>query len=199
VVCLRQGDFARAEPLFEESLQRFRDLGAKRGAARVLGQQAQLATRVGALERAEALLDESLRVYREQGVTWGVAMALASLADVARARGNASHAAALYHESLALRRQMQARLDLVWRLEGLAQVAHLERRLEDAVQLWAVAQTQREALGTPRWPIDQPEYERELAALRAALGEEAFAAAWAAGSSLPLEQALDEVERERRA
>jgi hypothetical protein len=53
-------------------------------------------------------------------------------------------------------------------------------------------------LGAPRWPIDQPAYERDLAALRVALGEETFAAAWAAGSGKAFEDALDEIERERR-
>jgi hypothetical protein len=38
-----------------------------------------------------------------------------------------------------------------------------------------------------------------VAALRAALDEESFAAAWAAGSSKEFEDALDEIERERRA
>jgi predicted ATPase/DNA-binding XRE family transcriptional regulator len=197
VVFLAQGMLAQAAAQFEESLRRFRELGAKRGAAMVLGQQAQVATRAGALDRADALLDESLALYREEGMTWGVASALAKRADVARARGDAVRAAELYHESLALRRRAQARLDLIKGLEGLAKVAHLQERWEDAVRLWAVAQTQRAALGTPCWPIDQPEYERELAILRAALGDDAFAASWAAGSGVALEQALDELERER--
>jgi predicted ATPase/transcriptional regulator with XRE-family HTH domain len=199
VVFLAQGLFAQAAAHFEESLRRFRDLGAKRGAAMVLGHQAQLATRTGALERAEALLDESLALYREEGMTWGVASALAKRADVARARGDAVRAAELYRESLALRRRAQARLDLTLGLEGLAKVAHLQGRWEDAVRLWAVAQAQRAALGAPRWPTDQPAYERDLAAVRAALGEQAFAASWTAGSGMAFEQALDELERERRA
>jgi hypothetical protein len=57
---------------------------------------------------------------------------------------------------------------------------------------------QREALGAPLWPIDRPAYERDLTALRAALGEETFAAAWASGRGATLEQALAELERERR-
>ncbi|HEV8193157.1 MAG TPA: tetratricopeptide repeat protein, partial [Ktedonobacterales bacterium] len=197
VVFLAQGMLAQAAAQFEESLRRFRDLGAKRGAAMVLGQQAQVATRAGALDHADALLDESLALYREEGMTWGVASALAKRADVARARGDAVRAAELYHQSLALRRRAQARLDLIKGLEGLAKVAHLQERWEDAVRLWAVAQTQRAALGTPCWPIDQPEDERALAILRAALGDDAFAASWAAGSGVALEQALDELERDR--
>lgn len=190
-VFLRQGLFARAASQFEQSLRRFRAVGAKRGAAMVLVLQAQIATRAGALDRAEILLDESLALYREEGMTWGVASALATRAGVARARGDAERAAELYHESLSLRRRTQARLDLLQGLEGLAQVAQLEGRWEDAARLWAVTQAQREAIGAPRWPIDQPEYERELSNLRVALGEAEFAAAWADGSGMALEQVLD--------
>jgi hypothetical protein len=39
-------------------------------------------------------------------------------------------------------------------------------------------------------PAERAEYEQVLAGLRAALGEPAFAAAWAEGEATPLEQAL---------
>src|SRR5262245_21388620 len=68
-VFLRQGLFARVAAQFEQSLRRFRDVGAKRGAAMVLQLQAQLAIRAGALDRTEVLLEESLALYREEGMT----------------------------------------------------------------------------------------------------------------------------------
>jgi hypothetical protein len=53
----------------------------------------------------------------------------------------------------------------------------------------AIAQTEREPLGALRWPIDQSEYEREVTALRAILGEEVFAASRKPGRMCSLEQA----------
>jgi predicted ATPase len=189
---LRQGDFARAAPLLEESLRRARDQGTKFLAAQVLRFQAYVAYHSGALERAEALLDESLAVCRELGVK-AAPYTLAALADVACLRGDYIRAAALYRQSLALNRMTYARLGPILGLEGLARVAHRQGRLADAVRLWAVAQAQREALGTPLWPIDRPAYERDLTALRAALGEDVWAAALAAGRALSLEEAIAEV------
>jgi len=39
--------------------------------------------------------------------------------------------------------------------------------------------------------VDRPEYERRVAACRAALGDDAFDAAWQAGRALTWEQAVD--------
>jgi len=193
-IYLRQGAFARAAALFDESAQRYRDLGAKRGVAIALQLQAQIAYRSSALDSAKALLEEGLLLYREQGVKWGIAHVLSALGDVACAQGDYPRAARLYQESLALNAAMGRRVDALQGLEGLARVAHLQGRLEDAVRLWSAAQTQREALGTPLWPIDSPVYEADVAALRTALGEEVFAAEWEAGSMLSPEQTLAELD-----
>jgi hypothetical protein len=54
------------------------------------------------------------------------------------------------------------------------------------------AQVLREAIGIPLPPVERAEHERRVAAVRAALGEETFTAAWAVGRTLPLEQAIAE-------
>jgi hypothetical protein len=45
-------------------------------------------------------------------------------------------------------------------------------------------------MGIPLAPAERPGHERCVADVRAALGEEAFAAAWAAGRALSLEDAV---------
>jgi hypothetical protein len=50
----------------------------------------------------------------------------------------------------------------------------------------------RETLGIPLPPKERPDHEDTVAVVRAALGEEAFAHARAAGRVLPLEQAVAE-------
>jgi hypothetical protein len=98
-------------------------------------------------------------------------------------------------------------IDLVFSMEGLAQVltrraAHQGRSslLERAVGLFGEAAALRARLGAAAsrsWPIPltpttRDEHERQVAAAHAALGEEAFEAAWAKGQQLPLEQAIAE-------
>jgi hypothetical protein len=56
--------------------------------------------------------------------------------------------------------------------------------------LFGAAEALRQALGVPIHPPYVPEYERAVGALRAALGDSEFGAAWAAGRALSLEQAV---------
>jgi hypothetical protein len=53
-----------------------------------------------------------------------------------------------------------------------------------------VAEVMREASGYPLWPAHRTEHERCVAAVRTALGEEAFASAWADGRAMALEDAV---------
>ena len=48
----------------------------------------------------------------------------------------------------------------------------------------------RQIIGMPVNFIDKPEYERELAAIRAEAGEDAFQSAWGKGQALDLNQAV---------
>jgi DNA-binding NarL/FixJ family response regulator len=58
-------------------------------------------------------------------------------------------------------------------------------------RLWGVAESLRNALGTPLPPVERASYEHAVATARTQLGEKAFAAAWAEGRTLTPEQALN--------
>jgi hypothetical protein len=65
-------------------------------------------------------------------------------------------------------------------------------QLERAARLCGAAAALREAIGAPLSAAERTDFDRTVAAVRAALGEEAFAAVWACGQALPLEQAIAE-------
>ena len=75
-------------------------------------------------------------------------------------------------------------------LEGLARVAVAQGKMERAARLCGVAAAVREDKGWPPPPAKRAEIDRTVAAAHGALGEEAFAAAWARGHALPLEEAI---------
>jgi hypothetical protein len=61
-----------------------------------------------------------------------------------------------------------------------------------AVRLLGAAEALREAGGRELEPADRVKHDRYVARAKADLGAAAFAAAWAAGRALPLEQAITE-------
>ena len=106
--------------------------------------------------------------------------------------GDAASATAHLTESLALRRELGERLGIAECLEGLATVAAGTGQPERAARLLGAAEALREAIGAPLPPVDRPDHDDDDSATRAALGEAAFAAAWAAGRALTVEQAVAE-------
>jgi hypothetical protein len=78
-------------------------------------------------------------------------------------------------------------------LEGLADVCDAQGQPAQAVLLCAAATALREAIEAPLPPAERARYERVLRDSRQAVGDEAFAATWAAGRRLLPEQAIAEV------
>src|SRR5205807_9482260 len=112
------------------------------------------------------------------------------LGMVAHRHGDLGPARALLDESLALFRELGHKLEIARDVEGLAAVAVAQAQCERAARLFGAAEGLREAMGAPLPPADRAEHDRSVAAVRAALVEEAFAAAWAAGRAMPLEEAI---------
>src|SRR5207302_2106787 len=75
-------------------------------------------------------------------------------------------------------------------LEGLGAVETAQEAPLKAARLWGTAEALREAIDAPMPPLDRADYEQALAAAHTALGEEAFASAWAEGRTMTPEQAL---------
>jgi predicted ATPase/DNA-binding CsgD family transcriptional regulator len=156
----------------------------------VLNRLGHEAYELGDWPRAAAVLQEALDHWRRLGNPWGTGVVLGKLADVAQARGDGTRAAALYGESLDFW-WSQGELGAVEILTGLARLV-AKGRPEGAVHLFAATEAVQRRVGLTLAPTLHAKNERALAAARAELGEEAFAAAWASGGSLPLERAVAE-------
>jgi len=191
-LALGQCDYERATALFEESLALDREREDAAGIATTLDSLGELAHLRGDDTRARALCEESLALSRRHGITWSIASALVNLGRVARARGDTGQALALYQESLGLTRTEGDRQWLAATLEGVAAVAATGGQPGRAARLLGAAAAARAAAGTPLWLPDRADHDRTMAAARAALGDDAFAAAWAEGQALSPEQAVAE-------
>ena len=183
------GDEEQATIRYEQALALYRALDATREVSLLLENLADAAFRRGELSRSEILAGEALALARTVGDVAIVTQVLVGAAQVANARSDQQTAAALLAESLA--RVKDSRFWLGWAetLGGCAAVAAATGQATRAGQLLAAAMAICETIGMPRL-LHHEQYLRTMAAARSALGDDAFAAAWAAGQSLPLEAAL---------
>jgi len=124
VLALRQGDYAAARSLLEESLAIRRDLGDRREIANSLGNLGMVATEQGDGVLARSLHQESLAIRRELGDRWGIAMSLQNLGEEARRQGDYELARCLLEEGLAIRRELGDQRGIAMSLLSLGVLAH---------------------------------------------------------------------------
>jgi tetratricopeptide (TPR) repeat protein len=190
IVAYEQSDYAAARSLYEDGLSLSRDGGNKWSTAMCVSGLGLVAYEQGDYGRARSLLEESLSVRRELGYTWGIAFSLNHLGLVACVQEEYARARSLFEESLTIYRELGNKQGIAESLESLARLATQGKEWERAARLWGVAATLRDAIGAPHPLNRREEWERELGAARAELGEAAFAAAWAEGQSMSLEEAV---------
>ena len=169
----------------------------QRSAARawLLFRQAEEAIFEGGIAAGRDKFEESLALFEALHDTYGsatvqfnLALAARELGDVALAQGDLTAATTRFAASLPV---FQQGGDAgCWSLAGLAGAAALGGQGERAARLWGAAEAVRERTGKRAAPASRATYERVVATTRTALGTEGFAAAWAAGRAMTLEQAV---------
>jgi two-component system cell cycle sensor histidine kinase/response regulator CckA len=145
----------------------------------------------GEYARAEQLHQRTLAVFIERlgDKSTGVMWAYHGLGEAALGQADPATARQWLRAGLRLSRELGAQIMTSWCLTGLGSAAALDESLGQAVWLWGAAEHLRARLGCRLAPAARATYERLLAQARARLGEDVFAAAWAAGEALSLEQA----------
>jgi DNA-binding CsgD family transcriptional regulator/tetratricopeptide (TPR) repeat protein len=185
-----QGDLASMRQRFQEGQVLITTVGDRAWGAECLWVAALLALSEGEPERASRLAQESLSIYREMGDPWFSAWSLHILGRIEIQRGELPAARTSYQQSLELNQHIGEKWMTPFNLEGLASVVAAQGALRWAAQVWGAAEALRQAMDVPRLPVDRVGYEQAVAAARAQLGEDAFAAEWAEGRMMTPEQAL---------
>ena len=190
MVAWMAGDHERAEALSAEALAMFRRLGQTHGmiwSLIVLGAEA---NDRGDYEKGEKLLEESLTLSRK-GYAEGVPLSLNQMGIAAYRRGEYERAAGLLKESLLLHREVDDRWRVASVLDGLAEVACAFGDHGRACNLFGAGEALRQEIGAPLPSFEKVDYERGVAAARAGLGEEGFAAAWSEGRAMTPDEAVE--------
>jgi predicted ATPase len=203
IITREQGDHDRSRALLEESLRIFREVDERQCTVYPLVGLGILRMIQGDYPEALACYQESRDVAQEVREPRMVAVALGLIGTLARYHGDLVTARARYAESLWIGREMGGHVRLQDFLIGLGCVEIMsgetagesgevaDHWLCRGMRLFGAAEALREATGGVIWAHDRADYERCMAVARAALGEEPFAAAWAAGRAMSLEAAVE--------
>jgi len=186
-----QGNYAHAIKVMEESVALCRNAGDKWWLGASMNCLGEIVRLQGDYKRAVALSEESLRLAREQGDTRGVAASLVNIGVVAGLQGDYGRSEALLKESLALFWQLGYKWRTSYCLLELGRTACGLGQFERGARLFGAVATLRQITGVGPRPSDLTEDDRAIITLRSALGDAAFAAAWAEGRAMTSEQAIE--------
>jgi len=185
-------DVDQAREWFEQALEVARTMSDRRKEAGTLTDVGNVAYLRGDYEQSIALNEEALSIARtleDPGLIWNVT---GNLATPLRDQGRTQRAAALQREALTLARTMAQPDPLALALSDTAMQGLASGRLETAARLLGASSAILAAADIPKRSPILADEERTTVAIRQALGDVAFEAAFSAGSVLPLEAALAE-------
>jgi len=138
----------------------------------------------GDLDEARSLYEESLERNRARGAQLIVAVELTNFGYVEKASGRLEVAEARVREAVPISLSIGNSYILAHNLVALAAIVCASGRADESARLLGKADALFAETGLVLDPADRPEYESAVAAVRAVLGDEAYAAAYTAGVSL---------------
>jgi tetratricopeptide (TPR) repeat protein len=187
-----QGDDARALAFFTQSLALFQELGDKQAISGALMGLGDVAWWQGDYQRASELYRHGLTLRQELGDKRGSAMGFSNQAFALLMQGDYAQAASLYSQSLALNRSIQYMPGIFYCILGYAGIAAMQGQSERGAHLIGKADALSREVSLFINLMNQTVRDRWAAAVRAQLSEEAFAAAYAEGQAMSLDQAIAE-------
>jgi ATP/maltotriose-dependent transcriptional regulator MalT len=188
-VALVQGDYSRAADLAEALLTISQEVSDRESEFSALSTLGTVALRQGDHAQASALYNRCLNVASESGSARNSSMALARLGEITYEQGNYALAAEHYRESLSPTGVFEDKEVAGVTFLGLARVAKAEKQYWRAAYLLGAAKA-RINTRTDLDALAHVAFERDVAAPKTYLGEEAYTQAWDEGSRMTSEQVL---------
>ncbi|UBU08463.1 BTAD domain-containing putative transcriptional regulator [Nonomuraea gerenzanensis] len=183
-IALLTGDHGRSRELHERARRLAGEQGYVHGELHAELGLALAARRQGDFELAERLLRSVQDRYAKLSSASGSALISAELGFTAEQRGHAASALALHRDSLSIARRNGDLRAVALAIEGLAGAVALDGRPGQAAALLGAAEACRDSVGAPLPPAERGDVDRITAKVRAAIGEQTFAAEFARGLTL---------------
>jgi non-specific serine/threonine protein kinase len=186
-----KGEYARASEMMERSVALYREADDTAGMANSVDCLGEIARSRGDYGAAATLTSEALTLYTKAGNVRGRAHALHNLGYIALRQGNTKRARALFQESLGLALGQGIHRDVVFALAGLVGASAGDMQPHWGVRLFGAVEALLSRIEIRLEPAERADFERSVSDARARMTAEAFAAAWAEGRAMTLEQAIE--------
>jgi len=188
-----QGNYVEARSLLEQSLEISRTMGpeGKVVLSWTLTFLGDVALNQNESKEARSFYEDSVAILREIGDKNFLAYSLRRLGLLAWREKDYRKAIALCQESLSLNRELGDPRGVLACLAGFADIAVVQGKFERGATLMAAVETQLASMSMRLLPVDNMEYERNLAHLRTNLDEKILTKFWAKGQEMFLEQAIE--------
>jgi DNA-binding NarL/FixJ family response regulator len=147
-------------------------------------------SRAGDPARGVPLIEEGLALSYAVGNRYGAGIMLADLGVLAHDVGDLSRAAGRFREAVKLLADIGDTWYLASPLSGLASIAALTGEMELAATLLGAVDELRQRSGAHAFPTEGQRSAQAEMRVRAALGDDVFARAYAAGRAMSLPQAV---------
>jgi tetratricopeptide (TPR) repeat protein len=185
-----RGDYPRAQWALREATEIFEEVGDRSGAAWSINQQGDIARAQGDMAAARGLYLRALRAFRNAQDPWGSARSLTDLAYLDCDQGEYSAAHGECREALEIFAGLGHRRGIARALEGSACLATAQGHAERALKLAAAATQLRQLISAPLHWAEHARLDQTLLSAWKLLGETAGKNAWAEGSAMGLETAI---------
>jgi tetratricopeptide (TPR) repeat protein len=191
-VALSQGNYDQALEWIHDSLATGRRLHQVDWVATALVELGRHSLATRQYDQAQHLYDEALSFSREVDHKLCVALACCGLGKAALAQGDLVAAKSYLLEGFSYFHHEVAHIYSVGlSLQCVIDMAIEQKMTVQAVHLLAACEALLTGYENMILPVERGQHEESLAAVRTALGDEAFAAAWTEGQAMTMEQMLD--------
>ncbi len=187
---LFQSDFARSQAYLDQHQTAVQTVGSVSGLAENKRLRGYVALRQGQYPLARKLLQEALETARSGDDAPLLARCYVHLGYLALREDSPAEAYTLLADGLRGFHEFGVNEGIQLALRGLAALAGAQRQPERAARLFGAAEALRERIGMVLPPVERSEYEEYVAAVRTAMDEHDFTAAWAEGRVMSLDQAV---------
>jgi tetratricopeptide (TPR) repeat protein len=186
----QQGDLIQAKALTEEALEIARELNDGMQISIRLNSLGEIARRQEDYEAARKFYEEALTLAKKESAKSAISVFTLNLAAVACFQRDYKAARLYALESLKISEELGDKINTGIALGIFAALAVAAGEMEKAARFFGAAQAIYDATGYKSDKVDQIFFDRYTEEARAAIGEEAFEAAFSEGKAMRLKKAV---------